>query len=113
MHQPLGGETSLLYGQEVSPPNDQCGLAINQGGIPAQWLEGLPAQWSVCIGHQSARTPQPMTSSSPHPMAEKLARMAASEFLLDAAIRFKLGRAPPSELLTHSNSAARAFGHRV
>ncbi|PLW44245.1 hypothetical protein PCASD_03848 [Puccinia coronata f. sp. avenae] len=95
MHQPLGGETSLLYGQEVSPPNDQCGLAINQGGIPAQWLEGLPAQ------------------CSPHPMAEKLARMAASEFLLDAAIRFKLGRAPPSELLTHSNSAARAFGHRV
>ncbi|PLW36372.1 hypothetical protein PCANC_16206 [Puccinia coronata f. sp. avenae] len=44
---------------------------------------------------------------------KKLARMAASEFLSDAAIRFKLGRAPPSELLTHSNSAARAFGHQV
>ncbi|PLW51650.1 hypothetical protein PCASD_00558 [Puccinia coronata f. sp. avenae] len=38
--------------------------------------------------------------------------MAASKFLSDAAIQFKLGRAPPSELLTHSNSAARAFGHQ-
>jgi hypothetical protein len=39
--------------------------------------------------------------------------MAASEFTLDAAIQFKLGRAPPSELLTSSNSAARVFGHQV
>jgi hypothetical protein len=39
--------------------------------------------------------------------------MAASEFISDAGIRFKLGRAPPSESLTDSNSAARAFGHRV
>ncbi|PLW39007.1 hypothetical protein PCASD_08430 [Puccinia coronata f. sp. avenae] len=46
-------------------------------------------------------------------LPEKLARMAASTFLSDAAIRFKLGRAPPSELLTHSNSAAQALGHRV
>ncbi|PLW57972.1 hypothetical protein PCANC_00678 [Puccinia coronata f. sp. avenae] len=38
--------------------------------------------------------------------------MAASKFLSDAAIRFKLRRAPPSESLTHSNSAARAFGHQ-
>jgi hypothetical protein len=35
--------------------------------------------------------------------------MAASKLLLDAVIQFKLGRAPPSELLTDSNSAARAF----
>jgi hypothetical protein len=42
-----------------------------------------------------------------------LAWMAASKFLSHAAIWFKLGRAPPSELLTHSNSAARAFGHQV
>ncbi|PLW04418.1 hypothetical protein PCANC_28937, partial [Puccinia coronata f. sp. avenae] len=66
--------------------------AIDQGGLPAQW---------------------PLIREVSPPNAEKLARMAASEFLLDAAIRFKLGRAPPSELLTHSNSAARAFGHRV
>ncbi|PLW11445.1 hypothetical protein PCANC_25666 [Puccinia coronata f. sp. avenae] len=46
-------------------------------------------------------------------LPEKLAWMAASEFLSDAAIRFKLRCAPPSELVTHSNSAARAFGHRV
>jgi hypothetical protein len=39
--------------------------------------------------------------------------MAASEFILDAAIQFKLRRAPPSELLTNSNSAAWAFGHQV
>ncbi|PLW29090.1 hypothetical protein PCASD_19745 [Puccinia coronata f. sp. avenae] len=32
--------------------------------------------------------------------------MAASKFILDAAIRFKLKRAPPSESLTDSNSAA-------
>ncbi|PLW39137.1 hypothetical protein PCANC_12588 [Puccinia coronata f. sp. avenae] len=42
---------------------------------------------------------------------ESLAWMAASEFILDAAVRFKLGHAPPSELLTDSNSAAQAFGH--
>jgi hypothetical protein len=36
--------------------------------------------------------------------------MAASEFLLDAAIRFKLGRVPPSELLTNSNSVAKRPG---
>jgi hypothetical protein len=47
------------------------------------------------------------------PLPEKLAQMAASKFLLDAAIRFPLGRAPPSESLTDSNSAAQAFGHRV
>ncbi|PLW58843.1 hypothetical protein PCANC_00253 [Puccinia coronata f. sp. avenae] len=46
-------------------------------------------------------------------LPENLARMAASEFILDAGIRFKLGRAPPSELLTDSNSVARAFGHQV
>ncbi|PLW29992.1 hypothetical protein PCANC_24175 [Puccinia coronata f. sp. avenae] len=46
-------------------------------------------------------------------LPEKLAWMAASKFLLDAAIRFKLGRAPLSESLTHSNSTARAFGHQV
>ncbi|PLW14674.1 hypothetical protein PCANC_18342 [Puccinia coronata f. sp. avenae] len=39
--------------------------------------------------------------------------MAASKFISDAAIQFKLGRAPPSESLTDSNSAARAFGHQV
>ncbi|PLW40292.1 hypothetical protein PCANC_11165 [Puccinia coronata f. sp. avenae] len=52
-------------------------------------------------------------SDEHHSLPEKLARMAASELLSDAAIRFKLGRAPPSESLTHSNSAARAFGHQV
>jgi hypothetical protein len=36
--------------------------------------------------------------------------MAASKFLLDAAIQFKLGRAPPSELLTNSNSVAKRLG---
>ncbi|PLW41447.1 hypothetical protein PCASD_07166 [Puccinia coronata f. sp. avenae] len=41
---------------------------------------------------------------------ENLAQMAASEFLLDAAIRFKLGRAPPSESLTDSNSVAKRPG---
>jgi hypothetical protein len=43
-------------------------------------------------------------------LPENLARMAASEFLLDAAIRFKLGRAPPSESLTNSNSVAKCPG---
>ncbi|PLW53708.1 hypothetical protein PCANC_04489 [Puccinia coronata f. sp. avenae] len=38
--------------------------------------------------------------------------MAASKFLSDVAIQFKLRRAPPSESLTRSNSAARAFGHQ-
>ncbi|PLW10181.1 hypothetical protein PCANC_24406 [Puccinia coronata f. sp. avenae] len=46
-------------------------------------------------------------------LPEKLARMASSKFLSDAAIQLKLKRAPPSELLTHSNSAAQAFGHQV
>jgi hypothetical protein len=46
-------------------------------------------------------------------LPEKLAWMAASKFLLNAAIQFKLGRAPPSESLTDSNSAAGAFGHQV
>jgi hypothetical protein len=36
--------------------------------------------------------------------------MAASEFILDAAIQFKLGRAPPSESLTDSNSVAKRLG---
>jgi hypothetical protein len=43
-------------------------------------------------------------------LPENLAWMAASEFLLDAAIRFKLGRVPPSELLTNSNSVAKRPG---
>jgi hypothetical protein len=43
-------------------------------------------------------------------LPENLARMAASKFLLDAAIRFKLGRAPPSELLTGSNSVTKRPG---
>ncbi|PLW28719.1 hypothetical protein PCASD_21524 [Puccinia coronata f. sp. avenae] len=43
---------------------------------------------------------------------QKLDQMAASEFISDAAIRFKLGRAPPSESLTDSNSAAQVFGHQ-
>ncbi|PLW38617.1 hypothetical protein PCASD_08233 [Puccinia coronata f. sp. avenae] len=38
--------------------------------------------------------------------------MAASKFLSNAAIQFKLGRAPPSESLTDSNSVAQAFGHQ-
>ncbi|PLW19490.1 hypothetical protein PCANC_08769 [Puccinia coronata f. sp. avenae] len=46
-------------------------------------------------------------------LPEKLAWMAASKFLSDVAIQFKLRRAPPSESLTRSNSAARAFGHQV
>ncbi|PLW11985.1 hypothetical protein PCANC_23782 [Puccinia coronata f. sp. avenae] len=50
---------------------------------------------------------------TPQALPEKLDWMAASEFILDVAIRFKLGRTPPSELLTDSNSAAQAFGHRV
>jgi hypothetical protein len=36
--------------------------------------------------------------------------MAASKFISDAAIRFKLGRAPLSELLTDSNSVAKRPG---
>ncbi|PLW22216.1 hypothetical protein PCANC_27747 [Puccinia coronata f. sp. avenae] len=36
--------------------------------------------------------------------------MATSKFILDAAIRFKLRRALPSESLTDSNSVARVFG---
>jgi hypothetical protein len=59
-----------------------------------------------CTGHSIADCHQ-LT------LPEKLARMAASKFLSDAAIQFKLGRVPPSELLTHSNSVAWAFGHRV
>jgi hypothetical protein len=43
-------------------------------------------------------------------LPENLVRMAASEFLLDAAIRFKLGRAPPSESLTNSNLVAKRPG---
>ncbi|PLW04786.1 hypothetical protein PCANC_28767, partial [Puccinia coronata f. sp. avenae] len=46
-------------------------------------------------------------------LPEKLDWMATSNFILDAAIQFKLRRAPPSESLTDSNSAARAFGHQV
>jgi hypothetical protein len=49
----------------------------------------------------------------PFTLPEKLAWMAASKFLSNAAIRFKLGHVPPSESLTDSNLAARAFGHRV
>ncbi|PLW41490.1 hypothetical protein PCANC_13113 [Puccinia coronata f. sp. avenae] len=43
-------------------------------------------------------------------LPENLARMAASEFLSNAAIRIKLGRAPPSESLTNSNSMAKRPG---
>jgi hypothetical protein len=43
-------------------------------------------------------------------LPENLARMAASKFILDAAIQFKLGRAPPSELLTNSNLVAKRPG---
>jgi hypothetical protein len=43
-------------------------------------------------------------------LPENLAWMAASKFLLDAAIRFKLGHAPPSESLTNSNSVAKRPG---
>ncbi|PLW21462.1 hypothetical protein PCANC_04979 [Puccinia coronata f. sp. avenae] len=43
-------------------------------------------------------------------LPENLAWMAASEFILDAAIRFKLGRAPTSEPLTDSNSVAKRPG---
>ncbi|PLW50876.1 hypothetical protein PCASD_01193 [Puccinia coronata f. sp. avenae] len=43
-------------------------------------------------------------------LPENLAWMAASEFLSDAAIQFKLGRVPPSELLTNSNLVAKRPG---
>jgi hypothetical protein len=43
-------------------------------------------------------------------LPENLAWMAESEFLLDAAIRFKLGHAPPNESLTDSNSVAKHPG---
>ncbi|PLW30699.1 hypothetical protein PCASD_20135 [Puccinia coronata f. sp. avenae] len=43
-------------------------------------------------------------------LPESLAWMAASEFILDAAIQFKLGRAPLSESLTDSNSVAKRPG---
>jgi hypothetical protein len=43
-------------------------------------------------------------------LPENLAQMAASKFILDAAIRFKLGRVPLSELLTDSNSVAKRLG---
>jgi hypothetical protein len=53
------------------------------------------------------------TSDFGQTLPEKLDWIAASKFILDAAIRFKLRRTPPSESLTDSNSAARAFGHQV
>jgi hypothetical protein len=40
-------------------------------------------------------------------LPENLAWLAASKFTLDVAIQFKLGRAPPSELLTNSNLVAK------
>jgi hypothetical protein len=43
-------------------------------------------------------------------LPENLAWMAASKFLSDAAIRFKLGRAPPSESLTDSNLVSKRPG---
>jgi hypothetical protein len=43
-------------------------------------------------------------------LPENLAWMAASKFILDAAIQFKLGHAPPSELLTNSNLVAKRPG---
>jgi hypothetical protein len=73
---------------------------------------------SMCVCLKEPPTPdkageEVVPSGSQQSLPEKLDRMAASEFISDAAIRFKLGRAPPSELLTDSNSAARAFGHQV
>ncbi|PLW04749.1 hypothetical protein PCASD_26488 [Puccinia coronata f. sp. avenae] len=51
------------------------------------------------------------TSAPPPPtLPENLAWMAASEFILDAAIQFKLGHAPPSESLTNSNLVAKRPG---
>jgi hypothetical protein len=44
-------------------------------------------------------------------LPENLAQMAASNFILDVAIQFKLGRASPSELLTNSNLVAKCLGH--
>ncbi|PLW28912.1 hypothetical protein PCANC_27618 [Puccinia coronata f. sp. avenae] len=90
-------------------------LAI-QAGLPNQFLAGGDWLHSNLLDRpiQLAGTgfgqTVPVQSLA---LPENLARMAASEFISDAGIRFKLGRAPPSESLTDSNSAARAFGHRV
>jgi hypothetical protein len=43
-------------------------------------------------------------------LPEKLAWMAASKFILDAAIQFKLGNVTPSESLTNSNLVAKRPG---
>jgi hypothetical protein len=43
-------------------------------------------------------------------LPENLAQMAASKFLLDAAIQFKLGHVPPSELLANSNLVTKRLG---
>ncbi|PLW36711.1 hypothetical protein PCASD_08690 [Puccinia coronata f. sp. avenae] len=51
-----------------------------------------------------------MGIAAAYTLPENLARMAASEFILDPAIRFKLGCAPPSESLTDSNSVAKRPG---
>ncbi|PLW27797.1 hypothetical protein PCANC_26928 [Puccinia coronata f. sp. avenae] len=61
-----------------------------------------------CLDIGEVTLPDPASALPALP--ENLARMAASKFLSDAAIRFKLGHAPPSESLTDSNSVAKRPG---
>ncbi|PLW43874.1 hypothetical protein PCASD_05820 [Puccinia coronata f. sp. avenae] len=80
-------------------------------GIPEEisQTESMYQNQKVTKGN---RIIQPEDKSPEHSptLPENLARMAASKFILDAAIRFKLGRAPLSESLTDSNSVAKRPG---
>ncbi|PLW32734.1 hypothetical protein PCASD_12405 [Puccinia coronata f. sp. avenae] len=92
----LSSSSSSILGSSVSSQNS---LALHSLFFISRLHLYQPSSHTYLI-HAS-------TSSS---LPENLARMAASEFLSDAAIRFKLRRAPPSESLTDSNSVAKRPG---
>ncbi|PLW26648.1 hypothetical protein PCASD_22946 [Puccinia coronata f. sp. avenae] len=94
----------------LTPPSGQ------QVGPPTRLLAqpgALPSPRSPHVLSTARLLAQPGSLPSPRctlTLPENLAWMAASEFLSDAAIRFKLGRAPPSESLTGSNSVTKRPG---
>jgi hypothetical protein len=72
-----------------------------------------PEGWALPVTKKEQTVLDAVTSISEPAQPENLAWMAAFKFILDAAIQFKLGQAPPSESMTKSNSVAWAFGHQV
>ncbi|PLW33406.1 hypothetical protein PCANC_20747 [Puccinia coronata f. sp. avenae] len=101
------------------------GATVVSSVTPTEWLCRKFDQALVLHNKEMAKISELVRLWNPHPeqssnytinffwaqsLPENLARMAASKFISDAAIQFKLGRAPLSESLTDSNSVAKRLG---